>query len=104
MPAPRAAYSGSPVTSTFGNNNMKLVDLNPFAPRDPVARAKFAAVFKRELLVYRKKPSFWIGSIVVVTSNVFIIDRLDTVGRLILLIMMFGLGLIYDTATSHLIK
>jgi hypothetical protein len=83
---------------------MKLIALNPFAPREPIAQAKFAAVFKRELIVYRKKPTFWISLITVLICSLFLISRFDTIERLLTLPIVLGLALVHDTITSHFVK
>jgi hypothetical protein len=83
---------------------MKLIALNPFAPREPIAQAKFAAILKRELKIYRKKPTFWISMITVLTCSLYLISRLDTLERLVMLPVVFGLGLVHDTITSHFVK
>jgi FtsH-binding integral membrane protein len=83
---------------------MKLICLNPFAPREPIAQAKFIAIFKRELTVYRKKPTFWVSMIIVLICSLFLISRLDTIERLIALPIVFGLALVHDTITSHFVK
>jgi hypothetical protein len=83
---------------------MKLIALNPFAPREPIAQAKFVAVFKRELMAYRKKPTFWISMFVVPICSLYLISRLDTIERLVALPIVFGLALVHDTITSHFVK
>ena len=95
---------GKPHNKALGRNEMKLIALNPFAPREPNAQAKFASIFKRELIIYRRKPTFWISMIVVLTCSLYLISRLDTIERMIALPVVFGLALIYDTVTSHFVK
>lgn len=83
---------------------MSIKDLNPFLPKEKTERQMVIQTFSQEVSIYRKKPAFWIGLIVVLACALFLIFRLDTVGRLVFLPLIFGLCAAHDTITSHFTK
>jgi hypothetical protein len=83
---------------------MKLVDLNPFLPRDPQARTEFIAVYQAERKIYRRRPVFWISLLVVLVGGLVLVCRLGTFDTLIMLPIVFCLALAHDTITSHFVK
>ncbi len=83
---------------------MKLSKLNPFIPKDKIEQKEFCNIYKKELHVYRKKPTFWISMLVVLILSLIIIYRLNTVEKILCLPIIFGLALIHDTITSHFTK
>jgi hypothetical protein len=80
---------------------MQLADLNPFIPKERKERDLFIQTFSAEVRAYRKRPSFWLGLITALVCSFSLIYRLDTVGRLIMLPIVFGLAAAHDTITSH---
>jgi len=83
---------------------MKLVDLNPFLPRDPQARTEFIAVYKTELKIYRRKPAFWISLSVVLVGTLVLVRRIGVYDQLIMLPVIFFLALAHDAITSHFVR
>ena len=83
---------------------MKLADLNPFLPKDPVQQALFIETFKREVYIYRRKPPFWIGLSVALGCSWILIAMIDTVARLMMFPIIMGLAVAHDTITSHFTK
>jgi hypothetical protein len=81
--------------------SMQLADLNPFIPKESKERALFIQTFSAEVRTYRKRPSFWLGLITALVCAFVLIYRLDTIGRLIMLPIVFGLATAHDTITSH---
>lgn len=83
---------------------MKLVDLNPFLPRDPQARAEFIAVYIAERKIYRRKPVFWISLSVMLVGTLVLVRRLGVGDQLIMLPIIFCVALAHDTITSHFVR
>ena len=83
---------------------MKLISLNPFAPREPKALEQFAEVCGKELKALRRKPTFWISLLVTLVCSLYLTARLGTVERITLLVIIFSSGFLYDTVISHFIK
>ena len=80
---------------------MQLADLNPFIPKERRERELFVQTFSSEVRTYRRKPSFWLGLLAALICSFVLIYRLDTIGRLIMLPIVFGLASAHDTITSH---
>jgi hypothetical protein len=83
---------------------MQLADLNPFIPKERKERELFIQTFSAELRTYRRRPSFWLGLVVALVGSFCLIHRLDMVGRLLILPIVFGLATAHDTITSHFTK
>ncbi len=83
---------------------MNLITLNPFAPREPKAQAKFSDALGNELKALRRKPIFWITLLVIFSCSVYLIPNLTFVEQGALIIMALSAGLFYDMVTSHYIK
>ena len=80
---------------------MQLADRNPFIPKERKERELFVQTFSSEVRTYRRRPSFWLGLLTALIFFFILIYRLDTVGRLIMLPIVFGLASAHDTITSH---
>ena len=83
---------------------MKLIALNPFAPREPKAQAEFAAVYKREIQIYRRKPAFCLSLIMALLFTLYLLTKLDAVEAYLLLPIIFGTALAHDTIVGHFVK
>ena len=80
---------------------MQLADLNPFIPKNSKERELYIRTFSKELRLYRRRPSYWLGLITALICFLVLTFRLDTVDRLIMLPIIFGLAFVHDTITSH---
>ena len=80
---------------------MHLSKLNSFNSKNGIDQKLFWATYQKEILAYRKKPKFWVSMVVVLVLSLIIIYRLDMIGRIILLPIIFGLACIHDTITFH---
>ncbi len=83
---------------------MHLSKLNPFNSIKGIDPKLFWATYQKEILTYRKKPTFCVSMVVVLVLSLILIYRLDMIGRIILLLIIFGLACIHDTITFHFTK
>jgi len=103
----QARYHPEPLLNSHRSAKEKIMNLakiNPFLPKDPAEQKIYCETYKKELRIYRKKPSFWIGLLAALICSMVLMFKLDTIDRLFIFPIVFGLASVHDTVTSHFTK
>jgi hypothetical protein len=74
----------------------------PPIPAEPQKRQVFINIWQNEVRTFRKRPSFIIGMSMAVISSMVLLALTDgLLGRLSILLGVFGVACVYDTVTRH---
>lgn len=73
----------------------------PPLPQDPAELQAFKDLYKRELIQFRRRPSYIAGVLLALLSGLGLVYLGSSTQRLIMIAGILGCSLIFDTITRH---